>query len=1036
MPRPGGPAAKAGHYYEELWTVRAMLSVLHEQAASITVEEVGLDDAEFRLRFASPDDGDEVWQVKRQPPGQGWTLYKLDREGVLAAIATQLDVPGRTYIFASQVVPAYLLELVERVSRGDINGLPQYLEDEMTELRKRWGGVSVENAWARLRRVRIEGSVEAGFRRDIDVMLAGTLTGEPADVRAALAELAYEGMHQELFADGIWSSLAQRGFHPAQLGKDPAAAVALVNATERFLQQVQFSRPAFHIARSVQQSVVDGIASGPKVIVVSGRAGAGKSVVISEVVETIRARELPVLAAAVTRLNKPLTPQEVGAQLELPASPAILLHGVAAGRPGVLVLDQVDALSTASGPMTAIFHPIREVVHEALTLGLTVVVGCRSFDLQADPDLRALLAGAGSQAVEVGPLTRDDITAALTQVGISADVLRERQLRLLDLPLHLKLLADAVSGQASPRLDFKSATDLFDLYWERKESAVRERMNGVSSWPEVISRMCQAMSTGQSLSVPVSEFDNLRPTVDAMISENVIGKENGRLAFFHQAFFDYAFARTWLTQQTTVVAFLLGGEQSFFRRAQLRSLLALLRDTDRARYAEEFKELLASQSVRFHLKELAFSFLGDQAVPMDAELGLLLQYFDGGTATGESRYAFRVFRRSPACFRWLADTGRIAEWLASTDTDLVNAVVTILGDHQREAPDKVGALLEPHCAAGGDWPARLVWIARVGDWSASRGFFELMLRLVTDGTLETGGIADSTMLAYDLPQKKPEWANEMLAAVLRRAWEKNQPSPVDGIANLGPATDPSWIVRCAELSPSSFVLLVVPVMIEIITASMGGPDADVRKDRIWPYLMYGSAHDLQGALMEAAVSAVRSVATTDRVRWAETSAILRKANSETCDFLVANGWAAAGEAFADEAADFLLERDSRFQLGYMDAPRAVSQELIHAVSPHCSEDRFQSLEQRLLNYLPDWERRAENLQARGSASWRLLHALPNDRTSDTGKKRLRELDRKFGESWTETPRGVITRFVGPPIPVENAKLMSDEQWLRAIRKYN
>jgi hypothetical protein len=602
--------------------------------------------------------------------------------------------------------------------------------------------------------------------------------------------------------------------------------------------------------------------------------------------------------------------------------------------------------------------------------------------------------------------------------------------------LHLKLLADAAPGQASPRLDFKSATDLFDFYWERKEAAVRERLRGLSSWPEVISRMCQAMSAGQSLSVPVSELDNLRPTVDAMISENVIDKENARLAFFHQAFFDYAFARTWLTQQTSVVAFLLGGEQSFFRRAQLRSLLALLRDTDPARYGQELRELLASQRIRFHLKELAFSFLGDQPDPIDAELGILLQYFDGRTTTGESRYAFRAFRRSSACFRRLVDTGKVAEWLGSTDTDLVNAAVTILGDHQREAPDKVGALLEPHCAAGGDWPARLGWIARVGDWSASRGFFELMLQLVTDGTLETAGVADSTMLTYVLPQKKPEWANEMLAAVLRRAWAKNQPSPLDSIAYLGPATDPSWILRCAELSPSSFVLLVVPVMIEIIAASMGGPDADGRKDRIWPYLMYGGAHDLQGALMEAAVSAVRSVATTDGVLFADTSAMLRKANSETCDFLVANGCAAAGAAFADEAADFLLERDSRLQLGYMDAPRAVSQELIRAISPHCAEDRFQSLEQRLINYLPDWERRAENLQMRGSAGWRLLHALPNDRTSDTAKKRLGELDRKFGESWTETPKGVITGFVGPPIPAESVKRMSDEQWLRAIRKYN
>lgn len=64
-----------------------------------------------------------------------------------------------------------------------------------------------------------------------------------------------------------------------------------------------------------------------------------------------------------------------------------------------------------------------------------------------------------------------------------------------------------------------------------------------------------------------------------------------------------------------------------------------------------------------------------------------------------------------------------------------------------------------------------------------------------------------------------------------------------------------------------------------------------------------------------------------------------------------------------------------------------------------------------------------------------MSALPEERLSETGRRRLGELRRKFERDEPEPPRGIQGGFVGPPIAEERAEHMTDEQWVRAMRKH-
>jgi hypothetical protein len=161
------------------------------------------------------------------------------------------------------------------------------------------------------------------------------------------------------------------------------------------------------------------------------------------------------LAGAPLRLDRHSgirTSRQLGNQLDLPVSPVVALGAAAAGNPALLVVDQLDAVSLASGRSTEVFDVVDEMLQEIERFpNVRVLFACRQFDIDNDPRLRALLAETRDDAAElvpVAPLEKEQILAAVTAMGLDAAQLVEDQLELLRLPLNLV----SCSGQSQPKM--------------------------------------------------------------------------------------------------------------------------------------------------------------------------------------------------------------------------------------------------------------------------------------------------------------------------------------------------------------------------------------------------------------------------------------------------------------------------------------------------------------------------------------------------------------------------------------------------------
>ena len=706
------------------------------------------------------------------------------------------------------------------------------------------------------------------------------------------------------------------------------------------------------------------------------------------------------------------------------------------------MIDQLDAVSLASGREPEFFDCINEIIQQALAHpNMRLLLGCREFDLQHDHRLRKLAGAPGiAEKVTVSSLSAETVKQVVSDLGLDAGRLSDSQVRLLAIPLHLSLLTQVAEGSAASQLNFTSVQQLFDAYWEEKQRRVGKRLGRDSRWSEVIDRLCDRMSERQRLSAPRSCVDDFERDVKAMASEHVVVIEDHQVSFFHQSFFDYAFARRFVARGGNIADLLRRGEQHLFRRAQVRQILAYEKQDDRQRYLADLTWLLTAPEVRFHIKQVVLAFLSQLPDPEEDEWRIVLRIPTACDAA-ISDAVWAVVMGSAPWFRLVRRLGIVKDWLASSDGPLVDRTVSWLYRVTEEEADAVAELVEPYLGTTDEWRNRLAflvpWRARTG-----RRLFDLFLRLIDDGTLDDTNAAFWAWVSR-ISEPEPGWACEAIGHYLSRrlalSEAKGQPNPFDRLDGSIPhgGRDFEGITECARAAPEGFIDEVLPFMLHVIESTVE-PERHPQRDPVWGSRDLYHAYDADEQVLAAMEEAFRQLALNHPDAFTGLSQRLRSSVYETVQFLLVKGYAANAATFADTAADYLVENAEHLGIGYSGVGHAsvwASRELLLGISPHCSADRLAKLERAIMGYYPQRERGTEDRRDRGWSQLALIDALDPNRRSRAANRRLQELQRKFPGDLICADSSIGGRSVSSPIPSSAAEKMSDEQWLSAIAHY-
>ena len=1040
-PRPGGESDKLGNKFELAWAIYHALRCVLDDRCALTVEdndaEVG-QGSEFTY-----DTGHfiEVPQVKRQNGNSnGWTVRELADRKIFEVAAGHV-VAGRHYHFVSLTPCRPLQELSERARKSEdlADFINHWLTGDLSAYFDQVSAVEVlaspQAAWDTLRGMWFSVIDEYHLICTNSMLAKCNFSGTDGRlISLAVGDVLLDNLGKRLTRTKLLDLLAERDITPLASGAYQSAREQVRGITRSWRESIQRELFQPPIERAEADQLVRALGPG-QIGLITGTAGGGKSSVLEQAVASLEATGAEVLALRLDRFDHFATTADLGKQLGIETSPTVALAMAADGRDAYLVVDQLDAVSLASGRLPERFDVVMDLIGEALSMaGMRVVLACRQFDVDNDHRIRTLASRADVTTVEVGLLTKDEVRSAVKNMGLEPTLLSPSQCALLQLPLHLVLLGTIASNSDADALTFNSRGSLFEAFWQRKRQMARERRRDVR-FSDVVSRIANSASDRQVLSVPVEVLDDgdLIEDANVLISEHVLASDSGRIAFFHEDFFDYAFARMWVFRKESLVDFLLHDEQALFRRAQVRQILQYLYEREPDRFRAESEAVLTADNIRFHIKETVLAVLASLVAPTSADAELILRI-------AETRPRFEALLwqqlQRPQWFARFHEEGQISTWLDGRDEDMRNHALCMMSSAVEEYPESIAALLESRKSA----PDYCNWLRRISLFTVAvrnRQLFTLVLEGVRQGAYD-GAEHELWLMTSDLAKHEPLWAIELLQAYLidhAESLRLNEEGKV-ALLDLRDYCASELVKETANTDPLTFVLTIVPYLRKVMAATAieeyscrpiydrhfrYRPDDDHFEDsKLDDSLLVASVHSLE-TLAKAAPDTIQNVL-----------ADLAADPYEVSQFLLYRGLSAGGEYFADWAARLLLEGGRRLYCGYVSDVNWVARELVRAIAPYVTDEAHQQLE----HLFRDLHNGYESRHRWGYSAFKFLSALDESRLTTAGRRRLGEYRRKFNEDAPLKPFGITGGVIGSPIPYDAAQKMTDEQWLKAIAKHD
>ena len=793
-----------------------------------------------------------------------------------------------------------------------------------------------------------------------------------------------------------------------------------------------------------------------RIVVVHGVAGCGKSGVLLELADKLSEEGRPFLPLRLDRHSLKGTPTRFATtELLLPGSPGRCLTNLGTHESRTfLLLDQLDALRWTGAHSSEAWDVCREMILEVLAASPTtkVVVCCRTFDLQHDPQLRSWKEQSqGLREVRVGDLNDEQVRAAVDRVASSKGPARkvaERELKLLRRIHHLQMwltLYPCFGAEGS--LGTRRA--LMEAFWQDRRAELEKAGIARDRIERFEVRLVEEMHEGARLTAPVGALNLSRKEAEAYQSLHIlqVDRARNRVSFCHQSYLDYLVALRIvgnLAEGKKSLLTWLGSKerQTLFRREQLRLVLEELRDRDAGTYLVGLQALLsAGEEIRFHLRLLCLQFLSQLSEPSLAEgelvKCLLEQPYWHEHVLGD------VVRGQAPWFDVLDDAGIFERWLASDEDPRLNSALGILSLVCEARGDRVARLLRPYLNRSAEWNHRLALVLRFDPATDSDALFDIRIELARRGSYTAQHLAWHE-LAHGHPERFVQLvcqlflpiAQELIESEVRLGLGSRLEVDWHYFEYIKPALLPddlrqvAWDMLCRSVA----IVAQIRRYKGEVGYSLETYDVDFKLLR--PVL--GFLRVLGKLLLNE--NWVSFCASGDEIagrsRWREII------------FLDSLKEGPANTVFADWALGWLMAEPwrARLRMKIEDSEWLLSGRLLERCAPVCSEETFRRLEIWVLGYrepdLKRWlHRRHECLQHRenlripsgyGRTPHALLHKLPVGRMSVAGLKCCAELNRKFGVPASEeaaVEARVEAGYVASPLGWEVLCKMSNRSLL-------
>lgn len=420
--------------------------------------------------------------------------------------------------------------------------------------------------------------------------------------------------------EDVWRKLSESGLSPTPK-RSEAEIIENFQAASKIGREWLRTIDDEAIPRKELEEIIDSIEKGDRKILVTDSAGSGKTCLLLDLAEHIENYSVWELLLIKGDLFDEASSEEDLAAQGLPKDIVGQCSRLAEFRRVVVIIDSLDVLSIARQ-------------HKALKLflglmdrlaqidGVTIVVACRTFDLEYDPLLRGR---SWQQKINLQPLDFDTVICPfLRRWNIEPSIVTPSLRELLKIPQNLSLYGKL--AKLDIELQPTSAYELCNIFLEEtvvKNSALGEQ--AIAALQDMANSLMEQRTQQCSKTVFKASEDVVRQLISQEVLLQPKSSPNS-LKFSHQTLADCLVVRSNLAAGKTLADFILAHPQLPYIRPAVRTFFFFLPTQEAKVFRKQVRQVISHDEIAYHVKRLICESFAE-ITPLEEDWSLLQRIF-------------------------------------------------------------------------------------------------------------------------------------------------------------------------------------------------------------------------------------------------------------------------------------------------------------------------------------------------------------------------------------------------------------------------
>lgn len=712
----GGRTDKAGNKYEINYAISQLLRVIGEEIYSVTIESTGDDEKGIDLWIVNQDGTREGQQCKgRNINKDNWTIGAIKKYNIFDTWKFQLDRDINNYVSIVSPISFILLEDLINLARTSSGDAKDFYENQVLKANDEMNNFYLK--YCQEMKLDIKKDVDliksldylnrTSYHQVPDASLKNFILKDIKYLFSDNQEKVYNALLDYIINKEVWGKaidfvtikryLDKKKIKLSNLAYDETILPRIQELNEEFNS---FFRPINDemISREEYKICEDIINKGESVII-SGKAGYGKSGIVQLIAENCKNNEIPYIAIKLDKRIPENNTDEWGKKLGLPASISYCLDSISKERKAVIILDQLDALRwTQANSIDSIFV-CKQLIEEVERINskrknkISIILVCRSYDLKYDSNIKSLLNDEKKKwnKIEVEKFSEEIVRNI---VGEQYENNSKKLNELLQIPSNLYIWCHLDKNKIYDNCF--TTNKLIEEWWNQlldKSNDVRIDSVLIKNCKNEIVKKMFSMSRINVMRKILNVDEN---ALKYLSSNGFLFIENQNVSFTHQRIYDYFIEIEMINmyQENKSIEEIIGDieQQTPSRRYQIQMFLEDLHDINTKDFIKIGKELLQSDNIRFYIKYVFLEVLG-QIEEIDSEIeNFILEFYNNEIYS--KHILNSVIQYNIQYVKILLRNGILDKWIV--DDTKIELCISLLRSIQNKYDIEIAKFIERH----------------------------------------------------------------------------------------------------------------------------------------------------------------------------------------------------------------------------------------------------------------------------------------------------------------------------------------------------